>query len=334
MTTKKEGGVLKPVLISVACIVLFSAAFVGINNLAFAEATNRAEGMPLATMTAEVPTEVSPVAISRTATVAPTRVGNSSEYAPTENFPPAFNENATSGVFRPPAHMTIYENPNQPYVTMPHIRISHEEATLLGAHYIWDMFGESIDGLYVSLLYATWPSHTRSFVMGEVTNTKVDRFEMDWHTEVLFSFTLDAVTGERISVFRFRGTDMSDEVFEFLLNNQDNRDLRLAMRTVDTLPFEQLEDFTALVTALAGKHFTESEIVDVEFQQRFGAGFAIENGELVVTDHNISFTVTDSLGVVADVIVNESTRQLVTLCTSNSFIVPGFSFGYYYGGLG
>ena len=316
MTKNKKGGFIKVAVISAVCIGVFSAAYIGINSFVFANATNRAESVPTATITADVPMEVSPVAIIRSPQTSPPADADTAEYAP-EFWPPT---------------LTITINPNQHYVTMPHNAISHQEAAQLGARYIWDMLGECIDGMYVSLLYTFWPSHTRPFVIGDVTETRQDGFGVTENNERRFAFTLDAATGERMSIHRLQYFDMSAETLD-VLRQADNSDF-FSLRLDNTETPDQLDDFVQTAMMYAGKHFAGMEIVGAEFIQVFASGFGLdENGELIVTTRQLNFEVTAESGLIADIAIDEATGQLRLLCTANNYIVPGFMYEAV-GGLG
>jgi len=82
-----------------------------------------------------------------------------------------------------------------------------EEAAQIGAQYIWDVFGESIDGMYVEIMFAAWPSQSRTYWMGVVFPSNPDSMETTdlqsrlhrAHNE-LYRFAIDAVTGLRVDI--------------------------------------------------------------------------------------------------------------------------------------
>jgi hypothetical protein len=72
--------------------------------------------------------------------------------------------------------MTVYEydNPNTVEVKKIENAISPEEAAQIGALYIWEMFGESINGMAVEISYHSMSHFTKAFWLGHVAESKGD----------------------------------------------------------------------------------------------------------------------------------------------------------------
>ena len=117
------------------------------------------------------------------------------------------------------------------------LALSAEEAAAIGAQYIYDIFGVSIDGMYVEVAYTHWPTISRKQWHGNVSRTyrntleqtaatrrraaefqtryaagesleSIDAYfeeefqEMFASYEVaMFTFIIDAITGERIDIW-------------------------------------------------------------------------------------------------------------------------------------
>jgi len=113
-----------------------------------------------------------------------------------------------------------------------------EEIAQIGADYIWDMVGESIDGMYMELTYNIGYSNNgrESVLIGNVVDKEVG----DVHTTEArqFNFTVDSITGE-------------------ILSFSDNRD-----------HFEQdtnkTEEAIEVAKDYAQRHFSSSNIIRIE----------------------------------------------------------------------
>ena len=161
MLKKKSNEFIKMIATAILCIGVFSVAFMGINSIVFAAATNGAESIPLTTTSVNIPTE---------------------------NVPPEGFQSPTLTIYVP-----MHEWHHDPSTNVH--AMSAEEAAELGAQYIWEMFGVCIDGKVVEMAYTAWSSMTR-YWQGTVANSIEDIENHD----TLFFFALDAVTGERINI--------------------------------------------------------------------------------------------------------------------------------------
>ena len=117
---------IKVLVASALSIGLFSAAFIGANNLTLALDVNKIERSSLTTVFIDIPAE---------------------------SIPPDDFQKPT---------LTVYEIPNELYPVSA-TALSSEKAAELGAQYIWEVYGESIDGKYVDMFYFTHPSTTKAY---------------------------------------------------------------------------------------------------------------------------------------------------------------------------
>ena len=197
MKTKSKGKeMMKVAVVSVLALGMFSAAFIGVNHLAFALATNGATLLEAA---------VPPVTVQAAA------------YTPQVQQQETITEETTTDAAAP--EMAVFTPPNitimqieafDPQV-IPANAISKEEAALIGAEYLWDVLGASIDGMYVEMMYIMMPGFTRPFWIGSVSAEKPHNLDFEdfrddldaWMDAAVFasySFRLDAITGMRVDV--------------------------------------------------------------------------------------------------------------------------------------
>jgi len=90
--------------------------------------------------------------------------------------------------------------------------IPPEEAGLIGAEFIWTMFGESIDGTHIQLEYDAPEWSARTHWRGNVFCAE--------HSTWSFTFEIDAVSGEWLGIENL-------QAFEAQLNRGDNDDISL-----------------------------------------------------------------------------------------------------------
>ena len=309
---------------SVLSIFIFSAALMGINHAVFAMATNTPTPIEQSTQAVTIP----------------------------DNLPPEG--------FQAPEQLSVIESPWQHYHEISAQAMSIDDAALIGAEYIWEMFGVCIDGMTVEMHFAHWPSHTRSYWMGSVyaeSSQEVKHIRAqaeiwsnrlreaadsnngripddhpvwdkgpDWISPV-FTFTIDAVTGERIDISRsFHGlTIRGNADIRGYLTREEHMRLQRKLYGSELAP-EQLFLSTQTVTELAQKHFNNSTVVNVELSHMNFIALERVNGELVVTDYLLIFNVTDDTGRVADVLMTKYSSQVFNIITQHNDIIPGFRY--------
>jgi len=188
----KSKEILRLITACVLSVVLLSAAFIGFNQLAFATVTNRTEPLPPV---------ASPAAAYVAADVAPTQ-----EMQVNDSDSETYEVNEI--VFVPPA-LTVIEAPWQRYHAIPSSAIAMEDAAQIGARYIWDVFGTNIDGMYVQMMFADHASQTNTWWSGTVFVEHPDNPTINYIVNVygderfalpVYSFTINGITGERISI--------------------------------------------------------------------------------------------------------------------------------------
>jgi len=210
--------------------------------------------------------------------------------------------------------------------------LSSDEAALTGARYIWDVFGESIDGKTVMLSYSDSPFFAETRWEGMVAGAQAEMPPSEsggvssrtlFERNVYFSFTINAVTGERIDILRIQedlpepvSERMSEIVWEF--ENPTEEGLRfLASIAGGASPDSfDLNAYSLLAKDYASRHFVNTEPVGVEFRS-IGSGASRfdfdENGELFITSRTLNFEVTDSTERVVHVAIDEATRELISI---------------------
>ena len=284
MKKNKSNEFIKISAASILSIGLFSAAFIGINSLSFAAAANMAESQPSAA--------VSAIHVLRAGIIPP------KDYKKPE--------------------ITIYECPEQYYEKSVNALPMYEAAEI-GAQYIWEVLGESIDGKTVEMYYAAIPCCTRSWWTGAVADTKA---ELANH-EAQFRFIIDAVSGERIDISQalaYGSTIDSSKLHEIPFNDLPS----LMAETPDNL-----DEYTQIAKEYAQKHFNHSKVTDAVFEKM--SVLSISRGKskdlltVAFTEKTLIFKVTDNTGREAEVMITADTKQLFYLETQDNDIVPGFN---------
>ena len=301
MKANKGREIIKVAMATLLSIGLFSAAFVGANHIVFAMATSNTESVLPITATVYIP---------------------SAEITAADDYqePELFVYDATD--------KTVVVNPNT---------LSADEAAELGARYIWDVFGESIDGKTVKMTYCVWPSHTRAYWMGAVAESK-DAAE---NHDILFDFYICTVSGERVDVHNLNPdiggrvreaewTAKQREIYRLLdvfmeeyrlAGRVDELDAMFAVRPTE----EQLDKYGQLAKDYGAKHFIGTEVTEFVFLRGGSSVDMDEDGNFVKTDKSLTFKVMDSVGRCADVNIAIEPRALLSIASSQYDIVPGFN---------
>ena len=291
--------ILKTALAAFLAIGLFSAAFVGVNNAVFALATSTTESF-------SPPTDATVV--------------------PADNTP-------ADGHLK--HEMTIYMSPDQ-YYEINANAMQPEEAAEIGALYIDDMFGTNIDGMVVEMYFTTWPSNTKMYWHGNVAasqndmDRENDRQVIGIGYNPIYSFTIDAISGERIDIchnqefVRF-GADNDENVRSAVLELRKNPEDFMKIYAAE--PPEQIEEYALAARGYAEKHFINTEVVNVELENTYPASYDFdENGDLIVTALQLIFTSTDNTGREAEVVIMRETKNLSRISTQHNDIIPGYNY--------
>ncbi len=175
--------------------------------------------------------------------------------------------------------------------------LSLDEAAEMAARYIYDIYGESIDG------YAIWISFQgdRGHWAGRVT-TSESRLVAD---EIVFSFTIDAASGKRIRIIDMRAedTDLPDKTMT-----------REEISKLDKQVPDNLAEFEQLAYEYAEKHFYDDEVASLNYN-----GMQIESagresaGVFKYKETLLSFVAADTTGRDAEIIIVMETNRLAEI---------------------
>ena len=303
MSKKKGKEVLKVIAVTALSIGIMSATFIGINSMAFAASANAVTSMSPVMASAAVTNTATNVSATQTTTPETT--------AQSESF-----QEPNITVVLPSAAFTRTPGANA---------MSHEEAAMLGAQYIWDMFGICIDGKTVTMNYQAFPSNIRTYWNGSIGRAFVetpmecgDVFHSIVDDKEVITFTLDSITGERIDIDRFNfGTP--PPTTEWGMRIATEEELRAPT---------PLDGYIQIAKEHAARHFIHADVVSAEFTRigRPGTRFD-ENGYLIAISRGLVFDVTDSTGRVAEVTFCETTHELLGIMTIHNDIMPGWVYG-------
>ncbi len=173
---------MKVAVVSALSVGMLGGAFVGINNLAFANAANNMGSIE------PVTTEV-----------------NSEDFREREQtiFDITVLETSLKdGIPEEEFEISFYGFS----FDIPEDALSKEDAAQIGAQYIYDMLGENIEGKFVAMSYFERDSHIRPYWQGRVGSSE----EAFANHEYYFEFLIDAVTGERINIENHVGIDLKE----------------------------------------------------------------------------------------------------------------------------
>jgi len=306
--------ILKMVALSAFAIGVFSAALIGANHLAFAAATSGTQIIPSTAEEMSIP----------------------------QNLPPEG--------FQVPTLNIVSSSENNVHVnnTVTASAMSMEEAAELGAQYIWDVFGESIDGMYVEMMFANWSSQSRTYWLGVVFPSDPTSMETTdirsrthrAHNE-LYRFLIDAVTGLRVDISPGFGyvpqpsyqerqvpstQRISDEVIAWQIAWE-------GMTTVERMAYlglsqADIESYLQAAREFARSHFNNSELAYET--ERFDIFSNITDRFSIPTDFGgITFMISDNTGREAIITIDTGTRSLrpgVGIRTQDNDFIPGFIF--------
>jgi len=386
MNRNRNKGILVTTVASVLSIVMFSTLFVGANRLALATAVNTTERIPAATV---------PV--------------NAAE---AENIQPVG--------YQRPSITVVEDESNASYYTKSANTLSVEDAADIGAQYIWDVFGENIDGMTVLMNYSSFPSSTRTYWHGTVLSgdqEEIERFmaprevfsfdeadniieargaaeggaavrvtviedledgegrtrrvivedeagevissreynveydesviEVSYYFEpgrspVQFYFTIDAISGERISLYQEMYNRSEDVRNDPSITIEEMFALRRRVwMTSETesggdpfaFPFESelLDGYAQIAREYAEKHFNSSDVISVDFNSSSPITYVRDSdtGEIIVKNYALYFDVTDDAGREASVGIVTGLNMMYFIDTQHNDIVPGFNYVEY-----
>jgi len=242
-------------------------------------------------------------------------------------------------------------------VEIPQNALSLEEAALVSAQYIYDIFGASIDGMYIEFEYTDWEHVTRTLWFGVVSNVYrnsivrnqrarelhdefMARIEAGEDSEAIaaewdlmmynyqyvpgyFYLFIDAVTGERIEIWRQTESDGAwtreeSAIIEAYIEREWGGSWGLP--SFDDADPAVLAEFTPIVTQYTQRHFNNSTVADVEFNGKSTILRVVNNEVTHITQLN--FLVTDDTGRVASVRVCKDSRQVIAISTLRNDMIP------------
>jgi len=297
---------IKVIAISAFTIGVLSAGFIGVNRVAFTLSTSGGETVALAE------------AQSMESYIGTTFIAHGSYSLPFDTVREGFFQpSLTLSVPDPDGPITeraYWPDDNREIIYNPRA-LGPDSAAILGAMYIWDMFGESIDGKFVNMRYMSWPSNSRTYWNGLVAESE----EAFTQGQFIFDFNVDSVTGERIDIFR--GLEAWDE--------QHADAIMSFFSSYDNLQMpDNMDEHAQLAKEIASRHFINSTVVDAEFAH-FGFSHMVfdDDGNLVEVVRSLAFEVTDSNGRTASLAFSELTGELIHLFTQHNDTIPGFGLG-------
>ena len=285
MTRAKGKEIMKVVAVSALSIGLFTTALVGANRVAHAAATDGTRTLPPIEATVVIP----------------------------QNLPP-------EGFVAPQFNLAVEGRRIGQWPEAPSYALSMEEAALIGAEYIWEVLGESIDGKYVSMVFLEWLGRMQWHGM-------VVDLEAVPYTPTLYNFAIDAITGERLELFASRLPEPTDPAFRSgILSDDDMRFIdRISRKGMPEPTAAQIIEFAGLAKSFAQKHFNNSAVVEATYMSTIAAGFDRDiHGNIFAQDYLITFFVTDDTGHrVADVGIIMGTSELSSVVTRSSDLLAG-----------
>ena len=215
------------------------------------------------------------------------------------------------------------------------------EIAQIASNYIWNMFNESIDGMYMVLEYGCcyvdegggdfpdWEDLEDAFWLGLVYATNP---EVDAYIPSLFTFLQDSKTGEILSLSDGSAMSLiweiydqgpisecfdmvsdedrtwSDQDVETCLAEQHSPQSDFVLETFSALSQAEIEEAMEVAEGYAQRHFNSSNIVRIEAAAPYMDGEPSTNFE---GDFTIGFEIEDETGHVIVVGLQRETNRLV-----------------------
>ena len=176
-----------------------------------------------------------------------------------------------------------------------------EEAALLGAEYIWDVFGECIDGSTVEMHYTHGEMHGRPFWRGFVMPALDLLADESRYLQESHSFLIDAITGERLGIsFSPRSNPIWEDNPNMFTYLEDSGIYNLDTFTEEAFllfPSPEFEEKAKQAgKVFAQRHFNNSKVESAYFQGPTLGSERNAAGELVAISHGFGIMVTDNTG--------------------------------------
>ena len=237
-----------------------------------------------------------------------------------------------------------------------------DEALLIGAEYIFDIFGSRIDGMYVDLNYWEMPGFSRPFWLGTVYATTPsfkpvpeDPYDTEawaaWSDALVmatYSFRLDAITGGRVDIsygapsYLANRIPLSDLTILYTTDareriSDEEIDLRVRWWDLDldtmmayaNLDSQWLEYHKNMAYQLAQRHFNNSHIQTVTAGSQWGSPLDLERVEDgVAIIGNVTFIINDTTGreAIVRIPTAHSTWPMISISTMHNEFIPGFVY--------
>lgn len=250
MKQNKKSEFIRVIIISALVMGLFSVMFIAANNWVLSSTIGNIDAVPLITTFVNIPSEAIP--------------------------PEDFKEPL----------ITVYEVSSE-WFTSNSNALSAEAAAHLGAQYIWEVFGESIDGKTIEMFYIALPFPFAEYWSGSVVESKRDPKN---HHESLFEFTINAFSGRRV--------DISRNALDLFGENDPSLTIEelIEIREYYEVSFEtyKVREYEQIAIRYAENHFSNSTITSINFISVDPVRFKRDdNGSVVATDYVITFVVSD-----------------------------------------
>ena len=192
-----------------------------------------------------------------------------------------------------------------------------EEAALIGAIYILDVFDENLDDKYMELTFNYNPHLSHSTWVGNIADAP-EEFEGDEEgfQAALITFSIDAITGERININNHNVEPLHGITFSNLMAMSEAELLELFPRPSE----EEVELSIAIARHYAQRHFNHGEIVNIE------QGFYYNNiiDFIYFPSAVLNFVAINDQGRVVEIEIQRESMELVSIVIPFEFLFPDF----------
>ncbi len=341
MRKNKINEVARVAVVSALSIGLFSAAFVGSNNLVFAAATSKTKTLapPAVTAVNITDEDAFPESYQIAGISSDSRENARRETRRTENEERDSAESSERQSRQVAGMAVLFDDRNIERIQgMLRERenadaLSVDKAAELGAQYINDVFEEDITGRTVRLnLSYSGRSSAEGEIVQYTWSGRVTESEQALNDgQYIYDFELDAVSGERISVEiqQKRMTREEEEAFENAGIDEymprayyDAGENNLPEKTItreemerlpEAMPDINLEPYEQLAQEFAQRHFHNTKVADVTFDDiRVNiTGRNVATNDYKYNYTTLSFIASDETGREAEVTLIMETEKLI-----------------------
>jgi len=241
--------------------------------------------------------------------------------------------------------------------------MSIEDAARVGAQYIMDVFGVDIDGMYIEFDFSDWDSNTRILWHGAVSvsnrNTLQHRvrtnelndefmarleagedgedireemtglFEQYSYVHANFYFVIDAISGQRIDLWRPFNIQTNHEAtaFHYYVEDEWAGDWSSAFDIEVTQ--QDIDNLTQMAREYAQRHFNSTAVVSVEYSSSFATFIYVGDGSFR-REASLVFGVTDETGRLATITIHRESQTVTNISTMSNDFIP-MDFDHYDG---